>query len=162
MSNRRHLFEQASALLDRCQSQGQPIAVLVFDIDHFKRINDTYGHGAGDSVLRAIADVCRRSVRATDLAARVGGEEFVVVMPGTPLEGALELAERLRLRVWEIEHTVAPGIVDRATISVGVAASDVAGSGLAELMHSADEALYRAKAAGRNRSVAHSPAPVTA
>ncbi len=162
LSNRRHLFEQASALLDRCQSQGQPFAVLVFDIDHFKRVNDTYGHGAGDSVLRAISDVCRRSVRATDLAARVGGEEFVVVMPGTPLEGALELAERLRLRVWEIEHTVAPGIVDRATISVGVAASDVAGGGLAELMHSADEALYRAKAAGRNRSVAHSPAPVTA
>ncbi|HRF47118.1 MAG TPA: GGDEF domain-containing protein [Anaerolineales bacterium] len=154
LSNRRHFLEAAARSHERLQLAGQPFAVLVLDIDHFKRVNDTYGHAAGDRVLRDVADICRRAVRSTDLAARIGGEEFVVALPGTGLEGALELAERLRARIQETDHELAVGTTEAVTVSIGVAATDVLKVDLVHLLHAADKALYRAKAAGRNRAVA--------
>ena len=122
------------------------IAFLIFDIDHFKRVNDTYGHDIGDEVLREFAGRIAANVRGIDLACRYGGEEFVVVMPDTDVDFAYSVAERLRKSV---ETT--PFDISRAphhlniTISIGIAGSKVPGDTAAALLHRADQALYRAK-----------------
>lgn len=154
LANRRYLMDHVAGLFERCLALNQPLAVLVVDIDHFKTINDTYGHSAGDVVLRGVAELCRRSVRASDIPARVGGEEFVVVMPNTTLEGALELGDRLRRKIRDVRHEIGPEERAAVTVSVGVAATDVTPGSATELLRFADEALYRAKATGRDRAVA--------
>ncbi len=122
------------------------------DIDHFKRINDTHGHAAGDLVLQRLAHACRTALRPGDQIGRTGGEEFMVVLPATSEQDAVSVAERLRTAVESIDFAdVDPAL--RVTISLGVAARTTEDS-VARLLATADELLYRAKESGRNRVVA--------
>ena len=126
----------------------QPYVLLVLDIDHFKRINDQHGHLFGDRVLCAVADAVSRSVRASDIAARIGGEEFLVVLPDTRLDGGAEIAERIRR---EVERLTLPMPV---SVSVGIADAASPNDTPEAVFERADQALYRAKKGGRNRVVA--------
>ena len=140
----RRAFEQAlAAELARTIRSGDLFVVLMFDIDKFKAINDTYGHSAGDRAIRGVADACASAVRGSDLLARWGGDEFVLLCPSTGLPGARVLAEKIRRAVAE-SH---PGV--SVTISLGLA-QFVPGDDASSIMTRADEALYRAKRAGRN------------
>jgi diguanylate cyclase (GGDEF)-like protein len=123
---------------------------LLIDIDHFKKVNDTHGHPAGDAVLRGVAAVARAQARETDLVARYGGEEMAVVLPETDAAGARTIAERLRAAVEGTAHATEHGTL-RVTISVGVATWPGGGQTAEELLTTADRALYRAKQTGRNR-----------
>lgn len=147
--NRRRFLELAQAEQARAQRYGRPVAVLLVDLDHFKRVNDTHGHRMGDAVLRTAADVLTASRRTSDLAARFGGEELVLLLPETDLKGAVGLAERLRLALAGAQ-TRLDGADVRITASIGVA-SLRAGESLDSLLHRADQALYSAKRAGRDR-----------
>jgi diguanylate cyclase (GGDEF)-like protein/PAS domain S-box-containing protein len=133
------------AMLDQQLAQGEPLAVALFDIDHFKRVNDRFGHAVGDEVLRRVAGIAEASVRDRDMVGRLGGEEFAVLMPGSSIEQAAAVGERLRRACAEAFHP--PGMT--VTISVGVAAASAA-STPATLLRDADVALYRAKYEGRN------------
>lgn len=152
--NRRFLeafLEQQLALTART---GQPFAVLMLDLDHFKRFNDTFGHRAGDAALRAVAQAVQKGLRAADVVARYGGEEFVVVLPQTEVESAFEIAERLRQVVagTGLPDPQRPGeYLPPLTVSVGVAACPAHATTLGALLHAADAAMYAAKRAGRNR-----------
>lgn len=151
--NRRALLERLGAELDRAARYASYASLLLVDIDHFKDINDTHGHLAGDEVLRDLAQLLLGAARAVDVVARYGGEEFVILLPETPTDGALAFAERLRERVGSHEfagRSLARPL--RLTVSIGVAtypAPDV--GSVEELFARADEALYRAKEEGRNR-----------
>ncbi|HJU20651.1 MAG TPA: PleD family two-component system response regulator [Stellaceae bacterium] len=151
--NRRFLFAHLDQLRERLEQGGPGAAVLLFDIDHFKDVNDTYGHAAGDEALRQLTARVLRVVRDVDLVARLGGDEFVVVMAETPLGEALAIAERLRLAVAAEPFAVKAGCDPlNLTISVG-AATVAAGYDTADaLLTGADDCLYRAKNAGRNRT----------
>jgi diguanylate cyclase (GGDEF)-like protein len=124
----------------------------MFDLDHFKLVNDTYGHAAGDHVLRAVATMCESELRGVDLLGRVGGEEFAVLLPETPLAGAVTIAERLREQ-FAAAPVVFAGNDIPVTASFGVTVWSEADGDIAPAMKRADGALYRAKAAGRNRVV---------
>ncbi|MEW6598171.1 MAG: PleD family two-component system response regulator [Pseudomonadota bacterium] len=156
LHNRRFMTAQLGALVKRATQGGDPVAALMVDIDHFKRINDTFGHDIGDEVLREFAVRLATNVRAIDLACRFGGEEFVVVMPDTRLEDAHRIAERLRRHIAGSPFHLA-GLDEplTVTISVGVAATQGEGDAPDALLKRADEAVYEAKAAGRNQVVAH-------
>ncbi|GAA5216905.1 GGDEF domain-containing protein [Corallincola platygyrae] len=149
VANRRYIMEQAERIIDRAAHRGDNLSVILFDIDHFKRINDTYGHQAGDKAIKQIADVTIGSLRPGDILGRVGGEEFLVVLPAAGQKQALEVAERLR-------NAVACHPLDmnkqkiQVTISLGVSTLKSDCSTLTALMHAADDALYQAKGAGRN------------
>ena len=153
LHNRRYMSGQLTALVRRAVQGGGPVAALLVDIDHFKRINDSFGHDIGDEVLREFAVRLATNVRAIDLACRYGGEEFVVVMPDTSLEAAGRIAERLRLHVAGSPFRM-PGLEEplQVTISVGVAAT-LEGDSPDALLKRADAAVYEAKAAGRNQVV---------
>jgi two-component system cell cycle response regulator len=146
--NQRYLRRHLSGLMET--GQGRQLAVLMVDVDHFKSVNDRYGHASGDQALRLIADSLRINTRVFDSVARYGGEEFVVVMPGTGPAEAAAAAERLRLAVEEIEFNAA-GIRMPLTVSVGVACNPVTTGSPDVLLRSADTALYDAKRNGRNR-----------
>ena len=148
--NRRHFFELADAIFDHSRRYNRPLAALVFDADHYKDVNDTYGHLVGDEVLKQITARCSALIRQADIFGRYGGEEFVIVMPETGLTGALKMAERLRAAVADPPYETEKGAV-LATISLGVARSRRSTPTLLELLGEADAALYRAKDAGRNR-----------
>jgi diguanylate cyclase (GGDEF)-like protein len=135
------------------RARGNVAAVLV-DLDFLREINNTHGHLAGDAVIVAVADVIRRNVRASDVAARFGGEEFAILLPGTAREAALQIAERIRRGVAELAISSGQGAPLHATVSVGVAAFPVDADDARSLVHAADVALYRAKGAGRNLVVA--------
>ena len=128
-----------------------PLTLLMLDVDRFKSVNDTYGHAAGDDVLRAVAEVLRAEVRTIDLPARQGGEEFVVLLPGTNADGGRETAERIRTALAAREVATDAGVL-RVTTSVGVA-EWAAPLSADELLDAADRALYAAKEGGRNRVV---------
>jgi two-component system, cell cycle response regulator len=151
--NRRYLDTHLDQLLQRARANNKPLSVAFCDIDHFKRLNDTYGHAAGDEVL---VEFCRRMIRnlrSLDLVARIGGEEFVVVMPDTPPERARRIGERMRQKV-EQEAFVVTGAAPLAvTISVGVTTIRHTDNFGIDLIKRADEAMYQAKHAGRNRVV---------
>ncbi|MEN6079615.1 diguanylate cyclase [Chromobacterium piscinae] len=147
LHNRMAANEQLQEEHLRYKRTGAPYAVLLLDVDHFKRVNDTFGHDAGDRVLRHIADTLRNSARATDFVARYGGEEFLLLLPETDAAGAAVLAEKIRAAV---EQSQAPD-VGRITISIGLATSDAADAQPEATVKRADLALYRAKAGGRNR-----------
>jgi diguanylate cyclase (GGDEF)-like protein/PAS domain S-box-containing protein len=151
--NRRHLEESLEREIRRAARSDQPVAVVMFDLDHFKIFNDTFGHEAGDSVLREIGAFLSRNVRAEDIPCRFGAEEFVLILPGTTLEGARSRAERLRGKATELTVLHQGKSVGSITISVGVAAFPVHGLSLKEVIASADGALYKAKKEGRNRVV---------
>jgi diguanylate cyclase (GGDEF)-like protein/PAS domain S-box-containing protein len=157
LPNRRLLFETGKRAFDLARRHGTPLSLLMLDGDKFKTINDTYGHPAGDAVLRRIAELCRTVCRTSDLPARYGGEEFVILLPMTSGEGAREVAERLRAAAEDavVEHD---GKALRFTVSIGVAAMDGTSASLEMLIEGADAALYRAKESGRNRVVCfHDP-----
>jgi diguanylate cyclase (GGDEF)-like protein len=151
LRNRRHVEEYLVKLTSLARRNAEPIAVLVIDIDHFKSVNDTHGHDAGDAVLREVAGRMLGSVRLEDMVGRWGGEEFLVVLPNTAAEGAAELAERLRQVVAETPCRLADGEAVQVSISVGCAASLMDDAG--RLVRSADAAMYEAKESGRNRVV---------
>ena len=154
---RRYGEAHLDELLERVNQDATSAAVLLFDVDHFKQVNDTYGHGAGDDVLRELAARTIKSVRSVDLAVRWGGEEFLVVMPETDLANAAAVAERLRAAVAKDLFTVrSSGEKLAVTISVGVAAATSTGDHRDRLLKRADGALYSAKAAGRNRVIVRS------
>jgi two-component system cell cycle response regulator len=155
LHNRRYMETQLDALVRRAVVGGSdPVALLVIDVDHFKKINDSFGHGVGDEVLREFAVRLASNVRAIDLPVRFGGEEFVVVMPETELAHAHRIAERIRLHVAGSPFRVMGGEeLLTVTISIGVAAS-LAEDTQAKLIKRADEAMYEAKEAGRNRVIA--------
>ena len=127
-------------------------AVLLTDVDHFKSVNDTYGHPIGDLVLKGVAQILREKARDTDLVCRYGGEEFAVIMPETDGKGALVIAERIREAVQAKVFQTEVGPL-QVTISVGIAAAPANGSAKQELIDLADQCLYFAKRNGRNRSV---------
>lgn len=146
LGSRRHFHEMAEREFYLSRRNGRPLAAMMIDIDHFKTINDTYGHAAGDQVLQEVSRQCTAALRAGDLIGRYGGDEIVIVLPDTALEAALAAAERIRGT--ELAIQTPAGLV-HATLSMGVSAGDGA-SDLAELLARADLALYEAKQAGRN------------
>ena len=155
LHNRRYMTSQLGALVARAAKDGQPVSALVLDIDHFKKINDSFGHDAGDEVLREFAVRLASNVRAVDLPCRHGGEEFVVIMPETTIEAAHRIAERIRLHVAGTPFRVSNGRqILTVTISIGVAATSGDGETPSRLIKRADEALYEAKASGRNKVIA--------
>jgi diguanylate cyclase (GGDEF)-like protein len=141
------------ALEEALVSRGsdETVAVLMLDIDHFKDFNNRHGHPAGDEALRAFAEVLRSCMREGDVAARYGGEEFAVLLPGVDARSALTIAERIRGRAESTIVSLAPGITDRITVSIGIGMAPEQGLERVSLLRVADEALYRAKQAGRNR-----------
>ena len=155
LHNRRYMSGQLTALVRRATHGGEPVSALLVDIDHFKRINDSFGHAVGDEVLREFAIRLATNVRAIDLACRYGGEEFVVIMPDTALGEAEVIAERLRRHVAGSPFHVS-GVDDplSVTISVGVAATLDAPDTAQDLLKRADDAVYDAKAKGRNLVIA--------
>lgn len=155
LNNRRYLDKHLKMLFDRAAARGRPLSVCITDIDRFKSVNDTYGHEAGDEVLKEFAARVRSTVRGADLACRFGGEEFVVVMPDTAPETAAAVAERLR-HVVESQpfHLRQSGNALSVTASMGIACSIHGAQSAEDLVRQADRALYEAKHAGRNRVVA--------
>ena len=151
LHNRRYLMQHLQNLLQ--SSPGQDLSVLMVDVDHFKAVNDRWGHRAGDHVLGHVARVLQANLRPSDTLARYGGEEFVMVMPGARLNEAMDAAERLRCAVNAHRFTPEGGTAALLTISVGVAATGSRRATAEQLLHAADQALYAAKQAGRNRSV---------
>ena len=151
-ANRAHFFEVAELECTRHARYGQPLAIVALDVDHFKTVNDTYGHPAGDQVLREVAGCCMALLRPEDTFARVGGEEFIVLLPNTDLEGAKRLAERLRLAV--AAKAIASGHESLSvTGSFGCVEATAELCVLLPLIEAADKALYEAKQMGRNRVV---------
>ena len=149
--NRRMLRQELEREVRRAERYERTLGVLMLDIDHFKRVNDTYGHLAGDEILVGLAEQIKNNVRDIDTVIRYGGEEFLVILPETDLDGTVAVAEKIRNIVEEAEY-VTKDIVLQITISIGVAVYPLHASDNEELIRCADEALYRAKAAGRNRT----------
>ena len=149
--NRRHFEERAVEECNRAQRYKRPLSLLLCDLDHFKQVNDQYGHGAGDSVLRQVGHTIQQCCRTSDLTARLGGEEFTVMLPETGLEEAQQVAERLRTAISVLTFAHPSGQF-HITMSIGVAEVRPTQT-LAELLKEADEALYAAKRTGRNRVV---------
>lgn len=147
LSSRRAFLGMLEQAIEDARGKGGDVAVALFDIDHFKQVNDRFGHLAGDEVLQRVAKLARRSVRDGDLVGRLGGEEFAILMPGASMAQAVAVGERLRAACASEIHPACPGRL--VTISVGVATAS-ATSTTTSLLHEADEALYRAKNAGRN------------
>jgi diguanylate cyclase (GGDEF)-like protein len=156
VGNRRRLEQALVVEANRAERTGGGFCAVMADLDHFKQVNDTYGHEAGDKVLAAFGDVLRRRTREVDIAARFGGEEFVVLMPATNLQDAVAIAERIRAAVAELRVEPLP---EPVTASFGVA-ERVAGEPGDALLRRADAALYEAKRLGRNRVMAAGREPV--
>jgi diguanylate cyclase (GGDEF)-like protein/PAS domain S-box-containing protein len=152
IANRRTFFEEAEIELARWRRVPRPVSLLMLDADHFKAINDRFGHGAGDAVLRDLALALKAAFREVDLVARVGGEEFAVLLPSAAIDDALKAANRLLARLAQ-RVVDAEGTRITYTVSGGLAAMDASVSGLDVLMKRADDALYAAKKAGRNQVV---------
>ena len=150
ISNRRAFFEVAGLEFERWKKRPRPLSLLAIDADHFKKVNDTYGHATGDEVLKHLSKILQDNVRAMDIVARLGGEEFGALLPSTDLEGAVRIAERIRASIAEAEFQV-NGHVIRYTVSIGVSTVDEHVTGVDMLLKLADEALYMSKHQGRNR-----------
>lgn len=152
LCNRRRFMELAEVELTRLRRYGRPVAVLMLDVDRFKEINDRFGHAGGDEALCRLAETVRSELRGPDHVGRLGGEEFAVVLPETDLEGAMEVAERLRGRL-ESSPLLLPSGELRMTVSIGVAVCEPDEATVERALDRADRALYEAKARGRNRVV---------
>jgi diguanylate cyclase (GGDEF)-like protein len=151
LRSRRYVTEVLAIEVLRARRYRLPLTVMMADLDHFKRVNDRFGHPVGDTVLRRVSDLLRSLLRATDVAGRFGGEEFLVILPQTDRAGAVSLAERWRQSL-ELTPLEAPdGKRIRTTVSIGVAEFMAQMARPDELVSAADEALYSAKASGRNR-----------
>jgi len=150
LKNRRAFFEQGHRIFEQSKRFGHPVSVIMMDIDHFKMINDTYGHSVGDKVLHAVAEPLQRLVREIDVVARMGGEEFAFALPETGLEDAANLAERLRSEIEELVVTN-DGHQIKITASFGVVTCKDGNENIDALLTDADDALYVAKNNGRNQ-----------
>ena len=160
LHNRAWFEEVFPKQLDLCERTGQHVSLLMVDIDHFKKVNDEYGHTCGDEALRHMGDLLRRNLRSTDLCARYGGEEMIVLMPGTEIIHAQLTADRLRESVADTPLHLQDGRELTIQISGGIAQWQP-GTALNDLIRSADQALYRAKEGGRNRIAVHAlPTPM--
>lgn len=153
LCNRHHFTQQSSHTLGQAARAGDDVALVMFDIDHFKSINDRFGHDIGDWVLRKVAEHCRTFCRRVDHLGRIGGEEFAILLSGCDLRGATRVAEDCRVRIASID-TQPSGHRFLVTASFGVTASSLSGYDLAKLLSHADKSLYRSKRAGRNRVTA--------
>ena len=142
--------EQAAVELERAQRSGKPASVAMLDIDFFKKVNDNYGHAAGDNVIRALANLLRQRLRRIDSLGRYGGEEFLVVLPDCPAEQALRVLDEIRQRFAELKF-IAGGTEFSVTLSAGIASTEADSSSAGELLEKADQALYAAKHGGRNQ-----------
>jgi diguanylate cyclase (GGDEF)-like protein len=150
--NRRYLMRTLEGELARARETGRPLSLVLLDIDHFKDVNDRFGHAVGDELLVAIAGALSATVRPGDTVARYGGEEFVVLLPDTTQEQAWDRAQEWRMRCAAVSIRTAAG-PQSATFSAGVACFPDSGTSSAALLHAADKALYQAKAEGRDRIV---------
>ncbi len=159
VANRRHFEMRAVVEIEEARRCGRAVGVVMMDIDHFKRINDCYGHATGDAVLKQVVDTATRHLRPGDLFARIGGEEFALLLPGSDCENSLEVAERVREAVATAQIEVA-GLRIPVTLSLGVATRADEDDDIEPVMSRADHALYRAKAAGRNRALLARPPSV--
>jgi diguanylate cyclase len=151
--NRRAFYDRADRAMEFVRRNGKPMSVLIIDADHFKSINDDHGHHVGDEAIRTLARLCKSNLRATDLLGRVGGEEFAVLMPDTPLQVAEEVASRLREQVARATIERPDGWLSM-TVSIGAVQCRPAEESVRSALQRADAAMYEAKAAGRNRVVA--------
>jgi diguanylate cyclase (GGDEF)-like protein len=156
LANRRAFLDCAQQMLDRSLRDGVPISLIAVDLDRFKNINDAFGHHVGDHVLRIFADVLSKVLRPADMAGRMGGEEFVAILPGCDIEAALVVARRIR-SAFQDDARFVDGHRVEATLSAGVAGAPELGGGLAEIMARADAAMYAAKDQGRNRVMRAEP-----
>jgi diguanylate cyclase (GGDEF)-like protein len=156
--NRRYMEEALARDLRRAARNDEGVTALMFDVDRFKQFNDTFGHHAGDTVLRAVGDLLSRQTRGQDVACRYGGEEFVVLLEGTSIDAACKLAELLRQELKQLTAQHAGQVLGQISVSIGISAFPGHGATAEELLHAADQALYRAKAQGRNRVVVAIPA----
>jgi len=156
IANRRHFLALAEIEWSRFRRYGHPLAVLMIDIDLFKLVNDKFGHDVGDAVLKAVAAILQRNKRTSDIAGRLGGEEFALILPEATLESAAAAAERLRRLVAEGALSVEGNRVG-VTVSIGVTISRDQSTGVDELLKEADIALYEAKRSGRDRVCRHAP-----
>jgi diguanylate cyclase (GGDEF)-like protein len=154
LANRRRFERQLDREVSRTLRYAHPFSLVMLDIDNFKYVNDTFGHHAGDEVIRGLGRVLQEGTRGIDLAARIGGEEFAILLVETGQSGALEVAERLRVAIREM---IVPG-VGQVTGSFGVAECPIGGQTSPEMLNSADVALYEAKRSGRDRVVVWQPA----
>jgi len=152
LANRGAILGELQSRFDLSRRHGRPLSVVMCDLDFFKQINDTHGHGAGDLVLSSFGELVRQNLRGTDLAGRIGGEEFLLVLPETEMEGAMFLAERLRAAL-EGTHQALPNATLTVTCSLGVAERNAGDRDGGMLLGRADGALYQAKSQGRNRVV---------
>jgi diguanylate cyclase (GGDEF)-like protein len=153
--NARGYYATSDSLINLARRGGKPFSVLFIDLDHFKKVNDTHGHEAGDAVLREVAACLRQNLRESDLVGRIGGEEFSVFLPDTDLSGATRLAEKLRADI-EARMPETPAGQLRVTASIGVAQSPHGNATMADIQRQADQAMYEAKRQGRNRVTAFS------
>ncbi len=151
--NRRHFKSLACAEWARFQRYGRPLSLMLLDIDKFKSVNDRFGHDVGDLVIKAVAHICQSTKRQPDVLARLGGEEFVLLLPETDETSAETAAERLRKSVQDHPLTLPDGTTLQVTISVGIADAALSMSSFEVLLKRADEALYEAKRSGRNKIV---------
>jgi len=152
LSNRRLIVETLTQNLAQAQRSGRALTLLMIDIDFFKRVNDTFGHQSGDRALRGLADCIRGRLRAQDMAGRWGGEEFLVVLPDTDVQGGLMLAEQLRRTVEQARFEATDGRTMQFTISIGLHTLQAAAAeSIDDMVAAADKAMYLAKQNGRNR-----------
>jgi diguanylate cyclase (GGDEF)-like protein len=149
--NRRTLFEYGQREVDRYRRFGHKLSALMFDIDHFKQINDRFGHSTGDKVLMAIADRCGKVIRNVDILGRYGGDEFAVLLPEADISTASDIANRIRTSILQSPVPTEAGKIS-VSVSIGVAQADVDITKFAALLHKADQALYQSKQSGRNRT----------
>ncbi len=159
LHNRRHFMKLAEAEWGRFQRHGRPLSLLMLDVDFFKSINDRFGHDVGDQVVAQIAALCREDRRVSDVVARIGGEEFALLLPETATEAAYAVAERLRRNV-EVSPLLSNSSGLAVTVSIGVAEAGPGMSGIVDLMKDSDRALYEAKGLGRNRVVLAARVPI--
>jgi two-component system cell cycle response regulator len=150
--NHRHFQEKLAQEFSRLERFSEPISLLIIDIDHFKKINDTYGHPVGDAVLKKVSGIIRKTIRNIDIPARYGGEEFAVILLGTDTNGALKMAERLRKSIADAKFSSEQNAFN-VTVSIGISTHAREMKKREALVEQADKALYRAKGTGRNRSV---------
>ncbi|MEM1437004.1 MAG: diguanylate cyclase [Pseudomonadota bacterium] len=151
LCNRRIFMTRLDEEVERVRRHGSALSVILFDLDHFKAVNDTHGHDTGDRVLKTVAQVAEQHIRVTDVAARIGGEEFALLLPETAQEGAIQLANRLREAIQQANTVDSGGQTIQVTASIGVATVGRSSRVLADVLKQADEALYDAKHLGRNR-----------
>jgi diguanylate cyclase (GGDEF)-like protein len=152
VSNRRYFLELASRELKRAVRLNHPLAIAIIDIDHFKTVNDIYGHAAGDQALLTIAKICLKNIREIDIFARMGGDEFALLLPETKREQVYTIVERIRLTLESLTMDIA-GKPVTITISSGISILKSKDESLDILLSQADKALYKAKESGRNRVI---------